>query len=61
MPVALWAITYVPCWNTSATKTDIVEIREDGQYILNSITGQFHKTNLPFTAGKQTGYTWEEA
>ncbi len=57
--VERWAISYTPYSDTSKTSTDIVEIREDGQYILNPIDGRFNKTSVPYTQKDGNGYTWE--
>ena len=57
MELGTYLITYVPYSNTKGIKTDTVEVREDGHYVLSEITGRFNKT-MPYS--ETPGFTWEK-
>ena len=57
MELGTYLVSYEPYSNIGTIKTDTVDIREDGHYVLSTITNRFNKTSIPYTGA---GYTWEK-
>ena len=57
MELGTYLVTYTPYSDVTKRRTDTVDIRADGHYVLSTITNRFNKTSVPYTGA---GYAWEK-